>query len=382
MKTMILLAIALIALPLLFVAYCGFVGNLNSERLAANSRELAAPAGNPFQRLAANAADLNNQGLIFPKFNGDAAHATIMAANDANFDAAHLSEPLTEYIVDYPDEDGLDVLLDAAFPGIPVGRSFSYRVHDDKEAFQAALSDEDIREIGGDFGKVRKTGTQADGRTDNKGLTMVLDNDQGGEDPAVQQRAVSNLRARLLRTELYRGEALLESNDTAGSSNWGGSASDVDPDGDVVNMIDLGGDARGINNNVVLFGGGAWVKRFRALGPKDARGASAERGFTPEMLADFYGVDRVLKSNFRYQSSSSAKSKVVADKVYSYYSKPGLMPDDPSNIKRFVTAPSGGAMFRVYIEPALKKTLVTVEHYSRLVATSTLGIRKLTVTYT
>lgn len=334
------------------------------------------------QQLASNEVELNNQSRLFPEFNANARHGTIMAANDANFDAQHLSEPLNEYIVDFPDELGLDTLLEAACPSVPVGRAFTYRKHDDKEAFQAALSDEDIREIGGDFAKIRRTGEQVDGRTDNKGLIMVLDNDQGGEDPAVQQRAVSNIRARLLRSELYRLEVLLEANDTALSSNWGGSATDVDPDGDIVADIDLGGDARGINCNTVLYGGGAWVKRFRALGPKDARGASGERGFTPEQLADFLGVDRVLKSSFRYQSSSTAKSKVVADKVYSYYAAPGLMTDDPSNVKRFVTAPAGGGMFRVYLVPEVKKTLVIVEHYSRIAVTSTLGIRKRTVTYT
>jgi hypothetical protein len=364
---------------LILSAFAGFARSLRGEFLAGNSRSSATvPAANA----AALTVAVNDNSKLFGDFNPNAAHQTIMAANDANFEAAHLNEPLTEYIVDYPDEEGLDTLLDAAAPVVTVGRSFSYRQHDDKEAFQLALNNEDIREIGGDFPMIRQTGTQVDGRTDNKGLIMVLDNDQGGEDAAVQQGAVVNLRNRLLRSELYRLNVLLDSADNAVSGNWGPAATSPDPDGDIVSDIDLGGDARGIDSNIVLFGGGAHVKRFRSLGPKDGRSASAERGFTLSQLADFYGVDQVLKSKYRYQSSATAKSKIIGDTVWSYYVKPGAMPMDPSNVKRFVSPVPGGGRFRVYVVSNLKKTLVCVEHYSRLALTSTLGIYKRTVTFT
>jgi hypothetical protein len=327
----------------------------------------------------------NDQTAFFPGYTGDVGavrHGSIQAANDANFDAAHLSEPLTDYIVGYPDQDGLQALLDAAAPMIPSGRAFTYRTHDDKESFQSdASGDQDIREIGGDFAQVRRTGTQADGRTDNKGLIMVLDNDQGGDDTRVQQRAVANLRTRLLRSELVRLEALLEANDTEASKNWGASATTADPDGELLEQIDLSGDARGIDANVVLFGGSAWVKRMLATRRSDKAGGFASASLTPEQLAGLVGVDKVLRSKFRYQASATAKAKVVADKVYVYYAGQGLMNDDPSNVKRFVTMTPGG-QFRVYIEPKLKKTVVAVEHYSRIICTSTLGIRKIAVTWT
>lgn len=332
--------------------------------------------------LAANVAGLNDNSKVFSPYSPDAGSGIIMAANDANFDADNLSQPLTEYLVDYPDEEGLDVLLEAAFPSVPVGRSFSYRVHDDKEAFQLALNNEDIREIGGDFGKVRLTGTQADGRTDNKGLIMIIDNDQGGEDPAVQQRAVANLRNRLLRTDLYRGEALLEANDTATTPNWGATNTAADPDGDLMSAINLSGDARGIDPNVVLYGGSAWVTRFLSLGVGSNAARHQTRNLTPDQLRDLMGVEKLVKSKFRYQSSATAKAKIVAGKVYVYYAKPGAMPNDPSNIKRFVTAVPGGGMMRVYINSIRKRTEVCVEHYSRLVLTSSLGIHKIAPTYT
>lgn len=366
----------------LVAALCsGLMHSLCGRTLAGNSKAVAEPTSR-FLALAGNVADLNDNSKIFGSYNGDAPHGSAMAANDANFDAAHLNEPLNEFIVDTPDDEGLDVMLESLFPSVPVGRSFSYRVHDNKESFQAALNDEDIREIGGDFGQVRRTGTQTDGRTDNKGLIMILDNDQGGEDPAVQQRAVINLRNRLLRSELYRGEALLEANDTAVTPNWGASNAAADPDGDLLQQIDLGGDAAGVNNNTVLYGGSAWVTRFLSLGLGDNAARHQTRNLTPDQLAELVGVERLVKSNFRYQSSSTAKSKIVAGKVYSYYAKAGAMPDDPSNIKRFVTNVPGGGVFRVYINSVRKRTEVCVEHYSRLVLTSALGIRKIAPTYT
>jgi hypothetical protein len=332
--------------------------------------------------LAANVANLNDNGQIFAPFSNDAPAGVIMAANDANFDATNLSEPLTEFIADTPDEEGLDTLLEAACPSVPVGRSFTYRKHNELEAFQAAVSDEDIRHEGGEFPIVRLTGTQENGRTYNKGLTIILDNDLGGEDPAIQQRAITNLRNRLLRTELYRLEALLEANDTATTPNWGATNTAADPDGDLMSAINLGGDARGIDCNTVLYGGGAWVTRFLSLGIGSNAARHQTRNLTPEQLASLLMVDRLAVAKFRRQSSATAKTKVVGDKVFAYYTKSGAMPNDASNVKRFVTPVAGGGVFRVYVENVLKRTKVTVEHYSSIDITSTLGIRKIAPTYT
>jgi hypothetical protein len=173
------------------------------------------------------------------------------------------------------------------------------------EAFQAAISDEDIRNEGGEFPTIRLTGTQANGRTYNKGLTIILDNDSGGEDPAVQQRAITNLRNRLLRTELYRLEALLEANDTATTPNWGSSNTAADPDGDLMSAINLGGDARGIDCNTVLYGGGAWVTRFLSLGIGSNAARHQTRNLTPDQLAQLLMVDRLAVAKFRRQSAAS-----------------------------------------------------------------------------
>lgn len=324
----------------------------------------------------------NDMTAFYPALPEGAPGNGIFAANDANFDASHLSEPLVEYIVGAEDDEGLLALLDAAAPMVPVGRAFTYRQHDTKESFQSDHSSNlDIREIGGDFAQVKRTGTQVDGRTDNKGLTMVIDVDQGGENPAVQQRAVTNLRNRLLRSELARLDVLLDANDTEDAKNWGATNTAADPDYDVISNVDASGDARGVDADVVLFGGGARTKRIAALRRSASSGAFATGNLAPEQLAGLYGVDRVVTSKFRFQQTSSAKAKVIQDKVYIYSAGRGMMADDPSNVKRFVTLTGAGA-FGVYVERRLKKVLVTVEHYSRIVVTSTVGIRKIAVSFT
>jgi hypothetical protein len=97
-------------------------------------------------------------------------------------------------------------------------------------------------------------------------------------------------------------------------------------------------------------------------------------------LAQLLGVDQVIVSRERYQSSASAKTQIVANKVIIYMAYPGVGKDDPSDIKRFVSAVDGGGFLRVYVQRMnAKSTDITVEHYSNLVTPDTLGIQQLTV---
>lgn len=304
-------------------------------------------------------------------------------ANDANFDAAHLSEPLTEYIRGVPDTDRLQEVLDAIAPPVPTGRRFSYMQHNEAAAFQHDQTDDgDIRPIGGDFKQVANKGTQTDGATDNKGLMIVLDNDDGGEDPAVQQYHVANLRNRLLRSDVKRAVALIDANDTSSSTpNWGASNTTADPDGDLLTLMEDSQTARGCMPNVLLIGGLAALRRKLALRRQATSGGFATAQLTDEQLADFLGVEKVVTLRAAYQSSSTAKTRIAGSEAYAYYAQRGATKDDPSNIKRFVTMTQGG-LFRVYIVPVLKRTQIVVEHYNRLVCTASTGIYSVKPTYT
>ena len=184
-----------------------------------------------------------------------------------------------------------------------------------------------------------------------------------------------------MRADLLRLLTVLDANDTAASSsNWGASATTADPDAEVLAQVDLSGDARGIDPNFALYGGGAWVKRKRSYSGRDKAGAFSGLMADRAQVADIIGVDEIGISKFRYQSAASTKAKIINDQVWLYYVRRGAMADDPSNIKRFVTSTPSG-MFRVYIEPMLKRTRVTLEHYSRIICTSSIAIRQLPVTY-
>lgn len=300
-------------------------------------------------------------------------------ANDANLDAATLSEPLQQFIATIVDPTDLLGILESLAPSVPVARRFSYKTHSNKEAFMTDDDDSDMRQIGGDFKTVDAKGDDANGKTHNKGLAMVIDHDEGGEMPEIQQRAVESLRNRLLRTEIIRVLRILDANDSNTGVNWGPTNAARDPDSDLLSLVDGSGDKRGFNPSLVVLGGGAALKRVIALRTKTAPEEVGAR-LTDEQLADFLKVERVVTLNARRQSTVSTKAKLLGDVAFAYDARKGLSKEDPSNIKRFVTPTTSGLM-RVHVIPKMKRTLVAVEHYSDIICTSDVGIEKLTVTF-
>jgi hypothetical protein len=104
---------------------------------------------------------------------------------------------------------------------------------------------------------------------------------------------------------------------------------------------------------------------------------------SPEQLASRLMVDKVYISRERYQTSATAKSEILGSNVYAFFAEDGVDTEDPSNTKRFVTAFSGeqgGGLVRVYVQQlSAKLVAITVEHYSKVIVTSSLGMRKWTV---
>ena len=92
---------------------------------------------------------------------------------------------------------------------------------------------------------------------------------------------------------------------------------------------------------------------------------------------------RVRVSRERFQSTGTAKSQVFNNLVVAFYAQEGVDTEDPTSLKRFVTtfpAELGGGRVRVYLQQISSKlAALTVEHYSNLIVTSTLGIRQLTI---
>jgi hypothetical protein len=91
-------------------------------------------------------------------------------------------------------------------------------------------------------------------------------------------------------------------------------------------------------------------------------------------------VDGVRISRERYQLTGSTKGKITGDIVLLFYALDETSIDDPTDAKRFWSATEGGGKYRVYGNQVSAKNIdLTVEHYSNTVVTSTIGIRRITV---
>jgi hypothetical protein len=306
---------------------------------------------------------------------GHQSPGVVCAANEGRFDAAHLSEPLTAFTVGWRDPENLRSLLDFLAPSVRVGRRFEFKRADNAEAFLSET--DDVRAIGSAFKRVDYVGESVNAKTFNKGLTIRVDHDEEvGDD--WQERYVQMLVQRLLRNEVRRAITALDSQDVSESKTWTWSSGTYpNPDGDLRTALATGASLAGVRPNRVIYGEGAWDLRSSAYYMQATAGAFQAAGQTPDELAKRLFVDGVRVMSARYTNGSS-RDLVLGNYVYAYYAQDGAMKDEPSNIKRFVT-PAGGSDMRVYVETNSKFTDITVEHYSAIVVTSTLGIRRLAV---
>jgi hypothetical protein len=321
---------------------------------------------------------------FFPVYNGNVEGAPpdrVMAANAA-YDTNALNQELTTYATGVSDGENLEALINAMASPVPVGsEAFNYLVHNERNAFMDDYADNgDMVAEGGDPAKVKTKGTRVDGSVDNKALCVVLMNSRGGNNPTVQQTWVRHLKNRLMRTEVLRAFALLDGASVNDAKEWGPLDPAADPDVDVAEDLDLGGDARGVDANTIIYGGGAWLKRFRSFRTGENAGRFASSMMTVEQLRDLFGVDDVIKAKARRQATAAAKGKILNDVVYSFYNSKSPTQEDPSNLKRFIYTGSGGQMM-VFVEEKPMRTVITVWHQSRIVLTSNLGIRKATVSF-
>ena len=296
----------------------------------------------------------------------------IVAANDDRFGAAYYSEPLTAYTVGWRDPENLQAILDAAFPAVSVGRFFEYKAAKNTEAFLTET--DDSRAIGASFKKVIYSGDTALGKTVNRGLTVTVDHDEVVGD-GWREMYVGRLLQRLTRNELKRALAVVTANVTNAGKTW---SSSTNPDGDLRAMLKLGADDAGVYANTILMGEGARNLRLDAYELQNTPYAGQAAAMDNARLASKLGVDRIVDIKARYQSTATAKAALLGAYVQSFIAMPGATKDDPSNFKRFTT-PTASGPYRVYVVEHEKTTDITVECYSNVICTSTLGVRQLTI---
>lgn len=301
----------------------------------------------------------------------------IYLANEARFTSNFFSEPLTNYAVGWRDPNNIEATLDFLFPPVQVGRRFEYKSAVNTEAFLS--EDDDTRAIGADFKRIEYKGTSVNDKTINKGLTIIIDDDEVEGQTGWEQTNVARLLQRLLRNELRRGITTVAAACTNTAKTWDTTAG-KDPDQDILTDLIAGVDASGIRANRLLIGDVAWNKRAIAHRAQTTAGGFASASLTPDALAGLLGVSGIRISRERYQSTAAAKAKVLPDIVLQFYAEDGIGKDDPSHTKRFWSPVMGGGKYRVYFERiGAKRTAITVEHYSNCVVATSTGLRKLTI---
>jgi hypothetical protein len=304
-------------------------------------------------------------------------HGQVALANDTLFQMGNVDIELTEYAVGYKDPANLEAELNTVAPPVQTPERFSFRSYENAEAFLLDSGDNDIREIGGNFGELEDLhSSETESRTLNKGFAMRVDKDRVKNQPNWQQRYVGHIRTRLLRCDLRRAYALLTAAAVNTNKTWNSSA---DPDLDLANQILSAANISGVGVNTLVMDETAWLVRLGSHRPQNTAGSNSSAGMSFDELRAWLGLPRGYKTSSRYQSSASAKSLFLSSKALLYHASEGLMEDDPSNIKNFWSPCENGERFQVWIAEFPKYYALIVEHYSRPTLTSTLGIRQLTV---
>lgn len=293
------------------------------------------------------------------------------------------SEPMTEYAVGWRTEDNrLEELLEALAPAVRTSDRFEYRVADDAAAFAAIENKADERALNGEFKTIMAHGQIENGATLSKGLTTVIDKRIVQSNPRAIEEKVGWLKRMLLRAEILRAAALLNANATNKAVTWGGD-SGSQPDMDLADMVLAGGDAAGFDPNTIVMPAKVWQIRLATYGAVNTAAGFAGFAMTPDGLRDWLAIDRVYVSRERYGNGvATAKHPILGTNVaFAFNAQRGATPEDPSNIKRFWSPEQGGGEWAVWVQDKSSHLVyVTVSHYSAIAITSSLGIRKLTVT--
>jgi hypothetical protein len=313
---------------------------------------------------------------IFPMDRGDNEKGVVCVANESRFNSANYSEPLTAFTVGWKDGENMEDLLNFIAPIVHVGKRFEFKKADNVQAFLSET--DDVRAVGSAFKTVDFSGTSVMAKTINKGLTVRVDHDDVAAD-GWQERYVQLLLKRLYRNELRRAISAFNAATTPIPRVWGGETGSINPDGDIREILSSAADISGVRPNRIIFGEGVWDLRSSVYDNQSTAAAQRAATLTMEGLARKFFVDEIRVFSARYQSSPTAKSMIVGNDVYLFYTQNEIVKDEPANIKRFVT-PIDGGNFRVYLEEHSKFTDISVEQYSNIIITAESGIKWVTVT--
>lgn len=305
----------------------------------------------------------------------------IYAANASRFSENFMVQDLTDYAVGWRDPNNIEETVNFFAPRVEVaGPYFEYLEATNAEEFYSDGANDDRRAIGAEYPVIKPpTGANTLGKTEDRGLTQIVDLRTVRGKSNWEQAVVAKLMRRCHRNRLRRGVSLLSVAATNTAKTWDVTAG-KDPDQDVISELVLAATASGVGANRIGFGHTAWSRRSLSHRAQNTAGGFASAGMTPEALAGLLGVDKIHVSKERYQSSASAKTEIVSNLVLMFMALDAADTEDGSNIKTFVSPYEGGGFFRVFVQQiSANLVAVTVSYEELQKITSTLGIRKFTV---
>lgn len=302
----------------------------------------------------------------------------IYVANESRFNETFLSEPLTGYAVGWKDPSDLDTTLAFFAPDVEVSPYFEYLETLNAEDF--LTEDDDQRAIGAAYKVIEPPkGDVTLGKTVDRGLTEIVDLRTVRGQTDWEQKKVARLLRRVKRNRLKRAIALLSAAATNTAKTWDTTAG-KDPDMDLITEGVTARTASGVGFNRIGFGDTAWAKRALSHRAQNTAGGFASSSMTEQALAGILGVEKVMVSRERYQSGAAAKSEIVNNLVLMFNAIDGADVDDASNIKSFRSKYEDGGYYRVYVQQiSANLVAITVSYEELTKITSTLGIRKFTV---
>lgn len=307
----------------------------------------------------------------------------IYLANESRFNEAFFHEKLTTYAAGWRDPNDIEGTRQFLAPEVEVMPFFEYKEAINAEEF--IVDTDDARPMGKEYRVIEPyTGVTTVAKTLDRGLTLIVDLRSVRGKSNWEQEKVAKIQRRIARNRLKRAVALLSAASTNTAKTWDTTAG-KDPDMDIITEGVTARTASGVGFNRICYGDTAWSKRQLSLRAQNLLGQANSAGMTKEQLAGLLNVDKLMVSQERYQSSAAAKTEIVNNLVLMFSAMDNADTEDPSNIKCFVSRygqgePGAGLFQRVFIQPlSVNLVAITVSYEELTKITSTLGIRKFTV---
>ena len=305
---------------------------------------------------------------------GSLKHGQICLANDDLFSQETVQTELTTFGIGYadPNRNKLSDLLNYIAPKRTGPRNILVTQYDETEPFEAVDPAKVKRAELGDFHTVKqRSSTKVARHVVNRGLAIVLDNDQLKDKPLWEQMHVQWLIDLLTRASII--EALALYNAFAATSNLTWSSGTPNPDLDITTKnVSVLAPATGFRANRALYGEPATLLRRQAYELSNTPGGySGAAAISDDAIATRIGVDRARTNAERY-NQAGGKLTFLGSKILLFSAVDAESPEDISNVVRHVSNTDLGGEYSVYMERKLKKTIISVENYE-LLATQHVG---------